>query len=280
MKSSNGEKKLLQSMHKGKMNRDTIIVSMTTWPPRFTSAVAAMSEIVEQRKAYNLADKVHCVLTLSEEEVSATYSRQEACELMRKMDEIGVEVIIDRGNIRSHKKLMPTLAKYPCNPILVVDDDCIQREGWLNTFVCDHSKHPDDIIYGTSRSRMTVNNGIIHEERKHLTCSKAGEWSVNLKPANGAAGTLYPACTFNDDRFFDRKLMMTVSPSSDETWQYAFAMIEHPSFRCLSDCNFPYNACARQDCALWNTNRNLYDKIHNDIAHAVPDYLEALERLL
>lgn len=262
------------------MDRDTIIVSMTTWPPRFTSAVSAMSEIVEQRKAYNLADKVHCVLTLSEEEVSATYSRQEACELMRNMDKIGVEVIIDRGNIRSHKKLMPTLAKYPCNPILVVDDDSRQREEWLNTFIIDHNKHPEDIIFGQSSSRIIIRNGKIHEERTSLPCSKRGEVSVGMKPANGAAGTLYPANTFNDDRFFDRKLMLSVSPSSDETWQYAFAMIGHSTFRCLSDCNFPYSNGARQDVALWNTNRNWYDKIHNDIAHAVPDYLEALERSL
>ena len=99
---------------------------MTT--PRFTSAVVAMSSIIEQRKEDSLADKVHCVLVLSEEEVSSTY--HQACELMRKMDEIGVEVIIDRGNIRSHKKLMPALGKYPCNPILVVDDDVLQRKGW------------------------------------------------------------------------------------------------------------------------------------------------------
>lgn len=267
-------------MLRGKMNRDTIVLSMTTWPPRFTSAVVAMSSIIEQRKEDSLADKVHCVLVLSEEEVSSTYTRQAACELMRKMDEIGVEVIIDRGNIRSHKKLLPTHVKYPCNPILVVDDDVLQRKGWLRTFVNDHKKFRNDIIFGQSCSRMTVSNGIIHEERTPMPCSRAGKWSVNLKPANGAAGTLYPKGTFSDDRFYDRKLMMKVSPSSDETWQYAFAMIEHPSFRCLSGCNMPMSAGARQDCALWNTNKDLYDKIHNDIARAVPDYLEALERLL
>lgn len=267
-------------MLRGKMNRHTIVLSMTTWPPRFTSAVVAMSSIIEQRKEDSLADKVHCVLVLSEEEVSSTYTRKAACELMRKMDEIGVEVIIDRGNIRSHKKLLPTHVKYPCNPILVVDDDVLQRKGWLRTFVNDHKKFRNDIIFGQSSSRMTVSNGIIHEERTPMPCSRAGKWSVNLKPANGAAGTLYPAGTFSDDRFYDRKLMMKVSPSSDETWQYAFAMIEHPSFRCLSGCNMPMSAGARQDCALWNTNKDLYDKIHNDIARAVPDYLEALERLL
>lgn len=262
------------------MDSNTIILSMTTWPPRYTTTAEVMACYIQQRHKSGLDEKVHCVLVFSEEEACSTYSRQNACKLMAAMDEMGVEVIIDKGNIRSHKKLIPTLEKYPNNPILVVDDDVIQRDAWLSTYIEDHSIYPDTIIYGQSQSRISVKDGIIHEERSIMPSSKAGKESIDLKPASGAAGTLFPAHTFTDERFFDRELMMKVSPSSDETWQYAFAMIEHPKFRCLSRCNLTTFANANQDCALFKTNRNLYDKTHNDIARAVPDYLEALERLL
>ena len=262
------------------MDSNTIILSMTTWPPRYSTTASVMQEHIFQRKASGLEDKVHCVLVLSEEEACSTYSRENACKLMAAMDEMGVEVIIDKGNIRSHKKLIPTIEKYPNNPILVVDDDAIQRAAWLSTYVEDHAMYPDTIIYGQSQSRISVNDGIIHEERSMMPSSRAGKESIDLKPASGAAGTLFPAHTFKDERFYDRELFMKVSPTSDETWQYAFAMIEHPKFRCLSKCNMTTFAGANQECALFNTNRNLYDKIHNDIAKAVPDYLEALQRLL
>lgn len=253
---------------------------MTTWPPRYSTTADVMREHIMQRNFSGLNGKVHCVLVLSEEEVCHTYSREAACKLMAAMDEMGVEVILDKGNIRSHKKLIPTLEKYPDNPILVVDDDVIQRAAWLRTFWEDNKKYPDTIIYGQSLSRISVENGIIHEKRSIMPSSIAGKESIDLKPASGAAGTLFPAHTFTDERFFDRELFMKVSPTSDETWQYAFAMIEHPKFRCLSKCNMTTFAGANQECALWNTNRNLYDKIHNDIANAVPEYLEALQRLL
>ena len=262
------------------MFSDKIILSMTTWPPRFSSAIVAMSSIIQQRKNASLTDDVHCVIVLSEEEVCSTSTRSSACRLIDKMEKLGVEVIIDKGNIRSHKKLIPTLEKYPNNPILVVDDDSIQREGWLKTFVDNHRRYPDAIIYGQSRSRISICNGEIREENSYLTYGRPGESSIDLKPASGASGTLYPAHTFTDERFFDRELMMRVSPSSDETWQWAFAIINRSKFRCLSSHNLPYSAGANQECALYHTNRNLYNKIHNDIANAIPEYYAALEEAL
>lgn len=250
---------------------------MTTWPPRYNDAVKAMAEIVKQREKYNLEDKVHCILVLSEDEVKNTPTSSKS--LIMFMKDMDVEIVIDKGNIRSHKKLIPTLERYPDNPILVIDDDLQQQDLWLRTFVKDHEAYPEDIIYGMSRSKICVNkDGIIHEERLKMLYSQPGLKSINLKPANGASGTLYPAHTFKDKRFFDRELFMKVSPTSDETWQFAFAMFERPSFRCLSGHNIPYSIGAKEDCALYNTNVHIYDKIHNDIAAVIPEYLEALRK--
>lgn len=250
---------------------------MTTWPPRFDTAGRVMGELVKQRMDADLLERVHCVLVLSEEEVSSTLVREEACNLMRAMDELDVEILIDKGNIRSHKKLIPVLEKYPDNAVLVVDDDNIQQKGWLKTFVSDHDRFPADIIYGQSNSRVVLKDGLICEEMEFMPLSKPGQMSMDLKPANGAAGTLYPALTFTDIRFFDRELFMQLSPTSDETWQFAFAVMGGASFRCLSACNIPMSAGARQDCALFNTNQYAYNDIHNAIAREIPRYLETLE---
>ena len=55
------------------MFSDKIILSMTTWPPRFSSAIVAMSSIIQQRKNATLTDDVHCVIVLSEEEAYGPY---------------------------------------------------------------------------------------------------------------------------------------------------------------------------------------------------------------
>lgn len=257
---------------------EKIIVSMTTWPPRFAVAQQAMSAIVEQVKADNLQDRVHLVMVLSEEEACDTKTRRTACHLMCQMYEMGVEVIIDRGNIRSHKKLIPTLEKYPNNHILVVDDDNAQCKGWLKTFVDDHNKHPDDIIYGQSLSRVELQGDRIVETREPYAYEQTGNVTVNMKPASGSAGTLYPAHTFTDPRFFDRELFMRLSQTSDETWQWAFAKIAGKTFRQLSGCNIPFMLSAPPDSALWHLNKDKYTDIHNAIAAEVPEYLEALKK--
>lgn len=251
---------------------------MTTWPPRFAVARQAMSAIVEQVKADKLRDRVHLVMVLSEDEVCYAETRSEACELIGKMEKLGVEIIYDWGNILSHKKLIPTLEKYPNNPILVVDDDNAQCKGWLKTFVEDHDKHPDDIIYGQSLSRVELKGDRIVETREPFSYDKIGNLTVNMIPASGAAGTLYPAHTFTDPRFFDRDLFMRVSPTSDETWQWAFAKIAGKTFRQLSGRNIPLMLSAPPDSALWHINKDKYTDIHNAIAAEVPEYFEALKK--
>lgn len=252
---------------------------MTTWPPRFAVAQKAMAVIVKQVQAYNLQDRVHCVMVLSEDEATFTETRRAACHLMCEMYKMGVEVILDRGNILSHKKLIPTLEKYPNNPILVVDDDNTQWPGWLKTFVRDHDKHPNDIIYGQSLSHVELQGDKIVEVREQsIPFENAGKVTTNKKPANGASGTLYPANTFTDPRFFDRDLFMRLSPTSDETWQWAFAKIAGKTFRQLSKFNMPFKLSAPPDSALWHINKDKYTDIHNAIAAEIPEYLEALKK--
>lgn len=253
---------------------------MTTWPPRFSTAGYAMKIILQQRKDDRLEDRVHCVLVVSEEEVCATENRAKACELMDEMTRVGVEVIIDKGNIKSHKKLIPTLERYPDNAILIVDDDNAQTDGWLRTFVKDHDEHPNDIIYGQGNSHVYYEGGKIIESRdiSFFFENHCGLLTTDVKPASGAAGTLYPEHTFTDSRFFDREIFMRLSPTSDETWQWAFAKIAGKTFRGLSACNTPCLMGANQKCALGKINEPRYTEIHNAIAAEIPEYLEALKK--
>ena len=250
------------------------IISITSWPPRYQTAHMVFQNIIRQAKAAKLMEHIHLILVLSEEEACDVRFRQDACDLIRRMEKLNVEVIYDKGNIRSHKKLIPTIEKYPGSPILVVDDDNIQSDGWLQTFFEDHNAHPEDIIYGQSNALVSVQDGRIIEQ--HMPNTRPGEVTVNAKPANGASGTLYPPHTFTDPRFFDRDLMMELSPSSDETWQWAFARIAGKTYRCLSSHNYPYCFGANQAYALFKENRDRYTDIHNRIASAIPEYFSSL----
>ena len=219
-------------------------------------------------------------MVLSEDEWSLPTTAGHAETLIEMMSVLGVEVIWDKGNIRSHKKLIPTLERYPDNPILVTDDDVLQNDGWLYTFLTDHEQHPDDIIYGVALSKVVVMGERIREmNNPRRIYSQPGMVSINLKPANGGCGTLYQAHTFSDKRFFDRDLLMRLSPTSDETWQWAFCIMAGKRYRCLSKAIYPTPTDADQTVSLWEMNKNIYDDIHNAIAEAIPEYKQKLKEL-
>ena len=250
-----------------------MIASMTTWPPRQQSCIEAYKAIIQQQHS----EPVKFILVLSKDEWTYKSSKT----IVDAMHDMGVELMWDEGNRMSHKKLMPVLERYSDEDILVVDDDAEQQNGWLQAFIDDHKKHPHDIIYGVSVSKVEMVNDKISEDTVHRGLYVSpGEVTINVKPANGAAGTLYPAGTFADKRFFDRDAYMELCSTSDETWQWAWAVIEGRTHRCLSKYNFPHAINANQDCALWNTNKNRYSDYHNAIAEAYPEYKERLLLLI
>lgn len=252
-----------------------IIMSMTTWEPRINSARHAMSSLLGQIKEYGLQDYVHPVLVLSEDDTDS----EQVLHLVKDMKESGGEVLIDEGNIRSHKKLIPIIERYPDNAVLVVDDDSLQQRRWLLTFISDHMQNPDYIIYGQNRNCVKVDNDTITEYFDIRKLARPGEVTTMAKPSSGASGTLYPAHTFEDLRMLDRTQIMLISPTSDETWSFAFAVMQHRKFRCLSSCNYPLPLASNQECALWKTNKDRYSQIHNDIAKFYPEYLQTLKDL-
>ena len=219
-------------MEKNSMNNDTLIVSMTSWPRRIKYVSKALFSILSQ----NVDNKLyHIVLVLAEPEFPNR--EKDLPEDLKLMVEEGVvELIWYKRNILSHKKLMPTLVKYPNNPILVCDEDITRPEGWLKTFIEDHKKNPTDILVGGCVFDISFDNGKFNPVKrfKFDDPNCAGKIIKNRRPANGFGGVLYPAHTFTDERFFNEDLMMKLSEFSDESWQFCFNIIENRTIRWIS----------------------------------------------
>ena len=249
----------------------TMIVSMTSWPPRINAVPNAFNAVLGQIEE---GMDVHCVLCLCEQE----FPNKEQ-DLPKEVLDLDVEILWTERNTRSHKKLMPTMKKYPDNPIIVIDDDTCQTEGWLKTFIEDHKRYPNDIIFGQSTSVVHVSiDDTICEVRNGKCYEIPGAVAYTQKPASGAAGTLFPPHIFTREEFYDEDLMMELSPTCDETWQWAFALMEGRTIRALSRCNLPMVNHCDQECSLIHTNRITINKIHAAIAKRFPEYKAELKR--
>ena len=248
---------------------------MTSYPARINGVASVWQSILNQSvpKA-----EYHCVLVLAEPEFPTKHLPQ---DLQNLIDGGDVELIWYPVNIKSHKKLMPTLKKYPHNPILVVDDDIIRGGGWLKVFIDDHKKYPEDIITGTFQfflddtltfSRLSGFKQAAAGGKNHIP----GLIMNFARPANGCAGTLYPADTFKDKRFFDEEKMMEMSPTSDESWQYVFNIMADKTMRQTSVI-FDESAgvvpgSQKITTALYRVNKSKYQSIFNNFFKEYPEF--------
>ena len=129
------------------------------------------------------------------------------------------------------------IKEYPKNPILIINDDAIFPEGWLEMFINDHRKYPNDIISG-SIQYFIGKNLKIKEFTEGFKGIKFGIFNhianmiFNFAFVNtNLGGTLYPANSFKNKDFFDYQLFNKISRNSDEFWQSCFIMIENKILR-------------------------------------------------
>lgn len=261
------------------MNNNTLIISMTSYPARINGVASVWKSILDQTVP---RDKYHCVLVLAEPEFP---NKKLPEELQSLINNKSVELIWYPRNILSHKKLMPVLAKYPDNPILVTDDDIRREKTWVEMFMKDHEEHPNDIIAGAysyyfdeklELKRFTDAVGKNAGGKNHIP-----SMVLNFtRPANGCAGTLYPAHTFTDKRFFDEEAMMRLSKTSDESWQYCFNIICGKTFRQTSEVRDHslkvVPGTQQMSTALYKANRSKYPVIFKNLMEAYPEFKENL----
>ena len=274
----------MQAKYPVHITNDTIIVSMTSWPQRITLVAPALYSIYNHTLPQNA---IHLVLVLAIPEFP--HKELDLPIVLQKMIQAGiVELIWCDENWFSHKKLMPTLFKYPNNPILCCDDDVIRPHGWLECFYKDHLRFPHDVIAGTCCYQIGFDNDIFNPTKCVITntADYAGTIMNCSRPANGFGGILYPANTFTDSRFFDTNLMMNLSARSDECWQFCFNIIEHRTIRWLSK-PYPYSMLVQPNSQKTSMGQarvdgriTSYNEIHDMLFNSIPEFKPALIKWL
>ena len=132
--------------------------------------------------------------------------------------------------------MIPILLNYPENDILIVDDDIIRTSNFIEIFQKDHKLNPTDIICGSfmyyidNNIRLKKLNGYKDEINRDMNPVPNIIFQTAF-PSFGIDGILYPKHTFSDKRFFNGSLYMNLTSICDESWQYAFNIIENKTLR-------------------------------------------------
>ncbi len=183
-----------------------IIVSLTSYGRRVSSNIVfyTIASILRQT-----VQPSRIILWLAENEFSDELLPPKLFNLKNK----GVEIRYCK-DIRSYKKLVPTLGICEDSCILTIDDDMIYSKNLLERVLIEHSKYPQDIIcLNSSKPKLKDGIPVNYKEWEDYD----GETSNKLVFPVGVGGTLYPKGSLHED-VIKEDLFMKLCPIADDIW--------------------------------------------------------------
>ncbi len=227
-----------------------VIISLTSYPPRIKTVNQVIKSLLAQTvKPWKI------VLWLAEE------------EFPEREKTLPVELVsLTQGtifefdwceNIRSYKKLIPSLRKYPDSVIVTADDDILYPPDTLERLIRAHQSTPDTILAMWVRI-ITAKGGVVQPFLNWLSTWKNGQSSALASTDNyllGGSPTLYPPHCL-DERVFDMKLAQSICPNQDDLWFWAMAVLKGTKISGVSCRGYYLNILqGTQEQALWTENQ-------------------------
>lgn len=193
-----------------------LIVSLTSYGSRVNSTLPyTLSSLFKQSK---LPNKI--VLNLDND----NWNVNNLPKKIEKYIKYGLEINFCK-DIKSYKKLVPTLIKYPNSTIITVDDDYIYRKNLVEDLWNLHIKNPTSIITCSPKYPWFRSEGKIAEYNDW----KEKQSNENLIVPIGVNGVLYPANSLHKD-VIDDSLFMKLAPKADDLWFWIMGYLNNTKY--------------------------------------------------
>lgn len=189
-----------------------VIVSLTTYGKRLYDVYLTIESIMQGTIKPN-----RIVLWLQEDMKNIKLPIYMQNQIKR-----GLEVSYCK-DLKSFKKLIPTLHKYPDATIITIDDDVLYKEDVVEKLVNAYVDNPH-YIYANRVHRIAIgSDGRPLPYNDWLWGAGKNEPS-SLNFFTGVGGVLYPAHSMPIE-VFDEDKFTTLCPHADDIWFYAMALL-------------------------------------------------------
>lgn len=194
-----------------KYTNHDIIVSLTTYGKRIHDVAFTIESIMQQSMKPN---KIVLWLDYS-------FQNQQLPQSLLNQQKRGLEVCYC-DDIRSYKKIIPSLQKFPNDAIITVDDDVLYDYDLLEHLVKAYMATPQ-FIHSCRVHRMILNREghLLPYTEWHWHMSDLGPHVLNF--ATGVGGVLYPPHCF-DEEVFNKDVYLEICKYADDVWLKAMAL--------------------------------------------------------
>lgn len=266
-------KNVFPKIYKSVFQSKELIVSLTSYPARIKTVHRTIESLFNQTMS---ANKV--ILWLAPEQFPQK-EKDLPAELLA-LKEKGL--IIDwYHDIKSYKKLIPTLKKYPEAIIVTADDDLIYDKNWLMLLFDSYLKHPKFIHC----HRITRLNSKFKIVSRNFYLNGSGGYYPGLCKANafnklcGGAGTLFPPHCFTKE-VLNESVFMNLASTSDDIWFWLMGLLN--SYKVKVVPNNIFELCYipnTQVCGLFHTNDTQTHKVFYTHLHNILNYYPQLQKI-
>lgn len=211
------KEKCLYCQEKGitleKYCNNEVIITLTTYKERLHEVHLTIESIMQGTIKPN-----RIILWLAENE----YNTNDISIFLQKQMKRGLEIRYCK-DLRSYKKIIPTLKMFPDACIVTIDDDLIYEPDILEHLLLSYRKYPSCVSACRTERIKTDDNGMPLEYNKWDRLSHTIEPShYNFLTSGG--GTLFPPHslppeTQNEDVF------MQLAPETDDVWLNAMLLL-------------------------------------------------------
>ena len=191
-----------------------IIVSLTSFPERMYEIHFALYSLLNQTFK---PEKV--ILWLAKEQFPN--GEKDIPQSVLNLQKNGLEIDWCE-DIRSYKKLIPALKKYPDKIIVTADDDLFYENDWLEKLVKTHQIYPNYVIANRSHV-INFSNGQIAPYKKWKKSVNSPEPScLNFLTSGG--GVLFPPNSLYKD-VLNEELFLSLAPNADDIWFWTMTVL-------------------------------------------------------
>jgi glycosyltransferase involved in cell wall biosynthesis len=239
-----------------------IIVSLTSFPARIKTAHLAISTLLTQSLK---PDEV--ILWLAESQFPG--KERDLPEELLGLQKYGL-TIDWYEDLKSYKKLIPALERYPNDIIVTVDDDVYYSRKSIEKLFQSYLSDKNSIHCLRGRRASLDNNQEITPYRDwELVSSYMAASYLNV--STGVGGVLYPPHCLHPDAV-NVNLIQKLAPTNDDIWFWAMAVLNGTKTIILSN-NTPYPDYIEgtQDNSLW-VMYNQYGEIDEQLANILRHY--------
>lgn len=187
-----------------------IIVSLTTFGKRIYDVHLTIESIMEQTMLPN-----RIILWLD-----YSFQNRSLPRALQMLQQRGLEIMYC-DDIRSYKKLIPTLNLCPNDAIITIDDDVIYEFDLLERLIYAYIENPSYIYCHRYHKMKFVDGKFMPYSKWDKVCSDMTPDVFNFP--TGVGGVLYPPHSL-DSEVFNQKIFMDICPYADDVWFKAMSV--------------------------------------------------------